>query len=564
MRFHFRNRVSLLYQRDLRGFAGRLLFVLFLASFRSADAAVKPADPGTTAAPQINATAVVGTLFIHEYRVLGAHHLPKIEVERAVYPFLGPGRGPADVEEARAALEKAFQSHGYQTVSVQVPPQNPANGIVVLRVVEATVGRLRVRNSRYFSLSKIKEEAPSLAEGSVPNFDEVSKDIVALNQMPDRRVTPNLKAGVIPGTVDIDLDVQDTFPLHGSVELNNRYSANTTPLRVNASASYNNLWQLDHTIGGSFQIAPEDPNQVQVYSGYYVARFPDCPWLTLIAQGVKQDSNVSTLGSIAVAGKGEIIGGRAIFTLPGETNFYHSFTLGFDYKHFDQITVLSGLTPIYYYPISGNYSATWSDKDSLTVANAGVTLNIRGMGSTPSQFDFNRFNADADFIYLRGDVSHQHDLPGGFQIFGKIQGQVSDQPLVSSEQFAGGGLGTVRGYLEAEELGDDGMCGTLELRSPSFLGKAGDEANEWRIYLFADGGYLHLIEPLPQQDAGFALASFGVGTKVHFLNHFNGSLDAAVPLFTQTVLSRDASGAISQTQTAALDVRLTFRVWAEF
>ena len=55
------------------------------------------------------------------------------------------------------------------------------------------------------------------------------------------------------------------------------------------------------------------------------------------------------------------------------------------------------------------------------------------------------------------------------------------------------------------------LFGTLEFRSPSFLGKPDDLANEGRIYLFVDGGYLHLIEPLPQQDAGFALASFGVG-----------------------------------------------------
>jgi hemolysin activation/secretion protein len=540
---------------------------IFLTTGLWTSAAVAPPASNSAAnsafsdAPSIPA---LGPLFIKEFRVVGAHHLPQIEIEKAVYPFMGPRRGPADVEQARAALEKAFQAKGYQTVSVQVPPQNPANGIVILRVTEATVGRLRVRHSRYFSLTKIEEEAPSLAEGSVPDFNKVTKDIVALNQMPDRRITPSLRAGVVPGTVDIDLDVQDTLPLHGSVELNNRYSANTTPLRLNASASYNNLWQLNHTIGGSFQVAPEDPSEVKVFSGYYVARFPDVPWLTLIAQGIKQDSNVSTLGDIAVAGKGEIIGGRAIFTLPGETNFSHSFTLGFDYKHFDQITLLSGLTPIYYYPFSGNYSATWSEKGSLTVADAGLTFHARGMGSSPSQFDFNRFKADADFIYLRGDISHQHDLPLGFQIFGKMQGQVSDQPLVSSEQFAGGGLGTVRGYLEAEELGDDGFFGTLELRSPSFLGKAGDEANEGRVYLFVDGGYLHLIEPLPQQDAGFALASFGVGTRVHFLNHFNGSLDAGVPLFSQTVLSRDSSGTISQTQTAALDVRLTFRVWAEF
>ena len=488
---------------------------------------------------------------IREYRVLGAHRLSQIEIEEAVYPYLGPGRTAQDVEQARVALEKVYQARGYQTVSVQVPSQRGAHGIIVLQVTESPVGRLRVHGSRYFSLKKIKEASPSLAEGGVPNFNAVTHDIVALNQLPDRRITPSLKAGVIPGTVDVDLNVQDTFPLHGSVELNNRYSADTTQLRLNASASYNNLWQLGHSLGGSVQIAPEDINEVKVFSGYYVARFPEPTWLTLIAQGIKQESNVSTLGSIAVAGRGEVVGGRAIITLPPETSFFHSITLGFDYKHFDQVTTIAGttaLTPVTYYPFSANYSATWTTKGSVTNANAGLTYHVRGLGSDSREFDLNRFKADSSFIYFRGDLSHQHDLPHGFQFFARAQGQVSDQPLLNSEQFAGGGLSSVRGFLEAETLGDNGFVDSVELRSPSLLPS---EADEWRFYAFVDGGYLTLIDPLPEQDSSFGLASVGLGSHVRLRNHFNGSVDVALPL-------------TSQTQTDALDLRVTFRVWADF
>src|SRR4029077_11523935 len=234
-----------------------------------------PPVPTRAAHPEAEAretrTSAVGHLFIKEYRVRGVHKLRQIEVEDAVYPFLGSGRGPEDIEQARAALEKAYQAKGYQTVSVSVPPQRGAHGIIVLQVMESPIGRLRVHGSRYFSLEKIKEASPSLAEGGVPNFNAVTHDVVALNQLPDRRITPSLKAGVVPGTVDVDLNVQDTFPLHGSVELNNRYSADTSPLRLNASASYNNLWQLGHSLGGSVQISPEDLDQVKVFSGYYVA-----------------------------------------------------------------------------------------------------------------------------------------------------------------------------------------------------------------------------------------------------------------------------------------------------
>jgi hemolysin activation/secretion protein len=354
--------------------------------------------------------------------------------------------------------------------------------------------------------------------------------------------------------VDVDLNVQDTLPLHGSVELNNRYSADTSHLRLNASASYNNLWQLGHSLGGSVQISPEDLDEVRVFSGYYVARFDDPNWLTLIAQGIKQDSNVSTLGSLAVAGRGEIAGGRAIVTLPPQADFFHSVTFGFDYKHFDQLLTAAGTTsrtPITYYPFSVNYTATWTTKNSVTNADAGLTFHIRGMGSSSKEFDLNRFNADASFIYLRADISHQHDLPGGFQLFAKGQGQVSDQPLLNTEQFAGGGLTSVRGYLEAETLGDNGFADSVELRSPSLLRSSSANGNEWRFYVFVDGGYFTLIDPLPEQESAFGLASVGIGSHFRLRDHFNGSLDLALPLTTQA-------------QTDAFDPRLTFRVWAEF
>lgn len=49
-------------------------------------------------------------------------------VERAVYPFMGPGRTEADVEGARAALQAAFEGAGYVAVSVFIPEQSVEGG----------------------------------------------------------------------------------------------------------------------------------------------------------------------------------------------------------------------------------------------------------------------------------------------------------------------------------------------------------------------------------------------------------------------------------------------------
>jgi hemolysin activation/secretion protein len=142
-------------------------------------------------------------------------------------------------------------------------------------------------------------------------------------------------------------------------------------------------------------------------------------------------------------------------------------------------------------------------------------------------------------------------LPAGLQVFGKMQGQVTDRPLVNSEQIAGGGLATVRGYLEAEAIGDDGVFGSVELRTPRLATWTKSEGNDWRAYIFAEGGVLTIHNALPAQTSSFTLASVGLGTRFRLMNHLNGSLDAGLPL-------------LDLIQTDAFDPLVIFRLWTDF
>jgi hemolysin activation/secretion protein len=477
-------------------------------------------------------------MFITEYRIVGANILDQRSVERAVYPYLGPERTPTDVDQARASLEKAYRDKGYSTVVVTIPEQKVKQGVVLLQVTEMPVGRLRVNGSRYHDLERLKQRAPSLAEGTVPNFNTVNKEMVALNSSAGLRVTPTLRAGVLPGTVDIDLTVQDELPLHGSLELNNRYNANTTPWRLSGSLSYTNLWQKGHVIGANFQIAPERLDDALVYSGYYMAPLPGHETWSLTLQGTKQDSDVSTLGGAAVAGRGDIIGLRLGGQLPQKPGFYHSISFGIDYKDFDQDLIVAGTTlssPVTYFPFSLNYSAAWAARKRSTELNTAIVFHVPEFGSDTQQFNTSRFRANDGFAYLRGDLSHTQELGGGVKAFAKVQGQLSSGPLISNEQLSGGGLSTVRGYLESTALGDNGLFGTFELRSPSLLKATGEGQTEWRFHIFADAGYLTLDSPLPGQQADFALASAGVGTRFRLFDHLSGTVDMGVPLIRQGV-----------------------------
>jgi hemolysin activation/secretion protein len=543
------------------------------------------------APPRLAAPAPAGqrTFEIDEFRVAGVSQLTEAEIEGALEPFLGPGRILQDVESARAALEQAYSDRGYQAVNVAIPPQTVREGVVALQVTEGRVGRLRVRGARWFSPFEVKRLAPSMAEGAVPNYNRIVRDLGVLNQLPDRRVTPTVQAGLLPGTVDVDLTVQDVLPLHGSLELNDRYSDNTARERLLASLRYDNLFQLGQTLSLSVQLtpssrqeppvhapvtppapagrAPGGPRRLetrpvsasfasavtpyfdfsslesfpqQVISAAYVARFPGVTWLTASLTGVLQDSSIITEGGIAVKAKGRILGGRATFTLPGSSDLFHALSVGPDLKKFDELVSIDGqgiLTPITYVPLTVQYAATWQVEGAVTQLDVSAMTNLRGLGSDLAQFDAKRYRSSAAFAYLRGNLSRSQDVAGGLQLFGKAAWQYSRDPLVGSEQLTAGGAESVRGYLEVQASGDAGLVGTAEVRSPSLASWLGGAPNELRFAAFLDAGWLTVREPLPEETTVFRLWSVGLGTRLK-LGHLVGDLDLGLPLATVRTTAR--------------------------
>ena len=538
-----------------------------------------PAVAETPSGVSTNATDRSQMLYIKEFRVIGSHHLTRQEIEKAVYPFMGPERTPDDVEHARAALEKTIQDKGYQTVAVQVPQQNGSRGIVFLQVVETKIGRLSVEGARFFTLDAIKKKVPSLQPGSVPDFNKVSKEILALNQWSDRQVIPTLTPGFEPGTVDVNLKVKDTLPWHGSAEFNNRTSPGTPEYRLNLATSYDNLWQLGHSMGGSYQTTPQDPAVVSNWNVFYTARIPMVDWLKLNLSYSSQNS-VSTIGGGASLGNGNTKGLRLLAALPnnGEKGFSHNLSVGFDIMNEGESSQSSsganGLSsPVRYIPFRFNYDAVFApETNAITIFDAGLSCSARGaivnanqlIGTNygnSSSFAAAQKGADAGFFILKADLSHTHDLPEGFQIFGKVQGQYSPEPLIYSEQFAGGGLDTCRGYLEGTVAGDSAAFGSVELRSPSLLpGHAG--INEWRVYSFFDGG---AVCNVPVQGGNrvsqFTLAAYGFGSRARLFSGLNGSLDVGVPLTSQPT---SAPGASTPMSVLAWNPLWTFRLFGEF
>ncbi|MBN9990805.1 hypothetical protein JND45_15835, partial [Listeria monocytogenes] len=79
--------------------------------------------------------------------VLGVTKLSNAEIEKLVYPHLGPERGNDDVIAAQKALQAAYSAKGYEAVEVEIPIQPNdtfAQGIVQLVVHETPLGKVSV------------------------------------------------------------------------------------------------------------------------------------------------------------------------------------------------------------------------------------------------------------------------------------------------------------------------------------------------------------------------------------------------------------------------------------
>jgi hemolysin activation/secretion protein len=480
------------------------------------------AEPAATASTgAAGATTAVQRVDLLEFVVEGNTVLPQIEVERAVYPLLGPGRTATDIEKARAALEAAYQQAGYLSVGVVVPPQSVQEGVVKLQVVEGKVDRLKVSGNRYTLRSQLRDEVPELASGKVPHFPTMQAELAEAGRSPDRRVTPLLRPGTRPGTMEVELAVEDALPLHGNMEVNNRKSPDTTDTRLEAGIRYDNLFQRRHSAGLNYVVSPEKTSEVSVLSAYY--SLPTSPGRSLTGFVQYSNNDLATAVGTAVVGKGVTAGLRYSITLPappGVPNFFHSLSLGVDYKNLKETQNTLGFdakdSPLRYTPLVAQYTAGHFADDGDITGNLGIVVNpgssrdVDCQGVRLDQFECRRFSAPADFGVLRGDLGMTHRF-AGWELLGKFDFQATGDALVSPEQFLAGGIDTVRGYLEGEAAGDAGWRLRFEAKSPPLLELG---ATPLRGLIFIEGAYLQVNDALPGQEASFRLAGAGLGLRL--------------------------------------------------
>lgn len=481
---------------------------------------------------------------ILEFVVEGDTLMGAPAIERAVYPFLGPGRTVADAEGARQALQQAYQEAGYLSVTVVLPPQrvDQGTGEVRLQVLQGVVERLKVTGAGHFLPSAIRQGLPSLAPGQVPQFGEVQQELGQLAALaPDRRITPLLAAGSSPGALDVELKVEDSLPLHGAAELNSKQSQNTARGRLEAALSYDNLFQRQHAFAANWFVSPREPSQANIVSLLYSAPLGGPGDRLSLAYTFSDSDTPTPLGGLTVS-RGDTWRLRWRDQLDAPGSLSHAFSWGLTLRQLQDGNVdVGGFNvespplryPTFHFDYELSLGSSKPGREARFGANLGISLPVFGsrtvdcFGTPKDQFACKREGARSRFQVLGLSAEFREPLGGnanGWLLLLRLQGQYTDTPLVSSEQVVYGGVDSVRGYFEGEQPGDSGLALRTELWAPRWQPAA---AMSLRALGFVDQAALRRLSPLPGEPASVRLGSAGFGLRLDSAFGLSASLDWA-------------------------------------
>jgi hemolysin activation/secretion protein len=321
--------------------------------------------------------------------------------------------------------------------------------------------------------------------------------------------TPAGAAAPVSADAEPAPKVNEHSEFHGAIELDNQYSSGTEPLRATLALSYSNLFTKQDELSALYQLAPQDAKQVGVFIANY-ASHPLPYGLQPSIYFLDSSTNVPTADTVGVLGKGQILGFRLSHALGAATT--QSLTLAMDYRHFRNTTAIdagaASVTPVSYLNLSLAYVGNWSNDRRDAAVSVSANYGPHGGANEDNAIADGDFHARANYFYVRADGAVLASLPRGLRLYLRLAGQYSRKSLIIDEDYPVAGIDAVRGYLEAEVLGDRALKATVQLQSPTWKRGAKQLADG---FVYFDAAVADTIEASPGESLRVHPRSWGFG-----------------------------------------------------
>jgi hemolysin activation/secretion protein len=174
------------------------------------------------------------TFTLNSVNVTGATIFKNEEFKPIYEPYLNKSVSWQDMETITEKIKAEYKKRGYLTTNVYIPEQDVVAGNIEIRILEGTVGEIKIEGNKWFSDKLIKKFFHA-KKNEILNVFKLSRDLLRLNQNSDLEVKTVIGAGKDPGSSDITLKVKDKFPYHAGAAFDNQGTRLVGKLRTSVS-----------------------------------------------------------------------------------------------------------------------------------------------------------------------------------------------------------------------------------------------------------------------------------------------------------------------------------------
>jgi hemolysin activation/secretion protein len=385
-----------------------------------------------------------------------------------------------DLSRIVSHLEEFYKKEG-KIVSVKIPPQDITDGILIVDLAEARVGKIIIDSdgSSLVKHSMIKSMVESYASSKkIYDASSMNRGLLLADDLPGVSMTGFLQAGEADNEVDLVLKTSKEPSYIADLVVDNAHSRSLGTYRATLAASLVSPFQLAETIG--LQTLKSEGS---IYGRLSLGMpFGSRGWrVNLYRSSLSYDVVTDELAALNI--KGEVEEAGLSLRYPIIRNQKGNLYQNYQVDHRIYLSSVASVTQKHYsidslsMNLSGNlFDTIWGGgSNSMSIGlSHGKVSGLDGIPTNPHEGYHTLINYSASrqqtiseklsfFLSVSGQLTQDVSTKALHSIEGP-QGEATEDFLDSAESFSLGGLSGVRAYPSGEATGSVGRLVKAEFR----------------------------------------------------------------------------------------------------
>lgn|GEM_PF-2705825 len=444
-----------------------------------------------------------------------------------------------DIQECKKEIKSYFLEHCSRQVKVSISEKEFFEGVVVVRVLESKVGKVKVTGNVWFPKGHYLEYIP-LEENAPLDTDLLVSGIQDINKSPWKKAQVIYSEGKGVEETDIELIVKDKNPIHFYAGTDNSGYKMTEYGRVYSGFSWGNMLNLDQAIAFSYK-GSRDFSSYQSFSLEYLSPLFSFCRFKVVGEGIFTQPEIEEL--LYAENKGMLwhLSSRVDLFPPQSFSMDQTLSMGLNYKgtnsNYSENELGFSHTFVTMVQMALEYKGHFDHKAHKM--EGFLTLLAQpwqiGRGMEKSAYNALREGANPLFGVIKGGGSYSYNEKAKDLFSGKVSfyGQIATAALIPMEQYPLGGIEGVRGYENCSAHVDHACLIHIDIRSPQtsllkYVRQKFESLDRCSGAFFLDVGNGWTEGSNEMDRSSIYLIGLGPGLRYELLDYVNGRIDIGI------------------------------------